>query len=441
MSRSLRYVASFVVITVTVALTSWAWPRGAVQAARSTLPLVQGTSRHELDDAEGRARHRLAADAGDAVATVRLAEVLLRKARVDSDASRAIEAEQVLRRLLTREPAEDSALKLLGAVSPSQHRFSDAAKVARRAIAIKGSDAWNYGVLGDANVELGRYEEAFDAFDTMARLRPDAAAYARVAYAHEVQGRLREALRHMQMAAEATSAHDPESLAWHHAQIGNLYFQMGDLDSARREYARADSMFNGHPYAELGLARVTAASGNLAGALEMYRRLLASAPTPEVASAIGDLLGATGHPAGAGRMYDYAEQLEREGWKSEEPQPGALGRMLAERALKPAEAVRLAERAATSRADIYTMDALAIAYFRVGRLADARVASLRARRTGTVDRRILYHAALIEHALHNERDTRALLAGALDGHPAFDPLIAPAAAELWKQVGASRITR
>ena len=100
------------------------------------------------------------------------------------------------------------------------------------------------------------------AFDTMVRLRPDAASYARVAYAHELQGRLDEALRHMQMATEATSAHDPESMAWHHAQVGGLLFQMGRVDDAAERFARADHAFPNHPYARAGLARVAAARGN-----------------------------------------------------------------------------------------------------------------------------------------------------------------------------------
>ena len=56
----------------------------------------------------------------------------------------------------------------------------------------------------------------------MMQLRPSAAAYARAAYARELQGDLDGALRLMQMAADATSPHDPESQAWHYAQVGDL---------------------------------------------------------------------------------------------------------------------------------------------------------------------------------------------------------------------------
>jgi tetratricopeptide (TPR) repeat protein len=397
--RLTPYVAPLLVIAVAAGLTWAAWPREGRAEGRPPLPLVQNTSRAELDAAAAIARSWLSVDAADTSAALRLAEVLLRTARVETDAAHALEAERVLKTVLKHEPGEYSALKMLGAVYLAQHRFADAAGSAQRAIAVNPDDAWNYGVLGDAYVELGDYERAFDAFDTMVARRPDAASYARVAYAYELQGRLGDALRHMRIAAEATSAHDPESLAWHYSQLGNLLLQMGRVDAAAREFARGSHAFPGHPYARSGLARVAVARGDYGRAIDLYRALMADAPTPELAASIGDILAFRGDAGGAQKMYEQAEALEREGWASEEPQPGALARMLAERSLKATEAVTLAEEAAQTRSDIYTMDALAWAYFQAGRLQDAHAASRKARRTGTADRRILCHARAIDAAV------------------------------------------
>ena len=398
--RRLRGFGAPLAILAASGCVAWAaWPTASPEATPAPLPRVTSTSRAALDEAAALARARLEADDRDVAAAIRLGEVLLRQARVETDASLAIEAERVLDAALRHEPGEYSALRILGAAYLSQHRFADAVEIATRAIAVREDDAWSHGVLGDASMELGEYDRAFEAFDTMVRLRPDAASYARVAYAHEVQGRLREALRHMRMAAEATSAHDPEALAWHHAQIGSLLLQLGEVDEAARAFARADHVFPDHPYARNGLARVAAARGDDLRALEMYRSLMAASPTPELAASIGDLLERTGDAAGAEAMYVRAEALERDGWEMEEPQPAALARLLAERGRHPGEAVRLAEDAARRRGDIFTMDALAWAYFQAGRLSDARAASVEARRTGTADRRILCHAAAIEEAL------------------------------------------
>ena len=97
-------------------------------------------------------------------------------------------------------------------------------------------------------------------------------------------------------------------------------------------------------------------------------------------------------------MYARAEAIERDAWLTEARLTTNVARMLAERGVRTAEAVQLAEEAARNRKDIFTMDALAWAYYRAGRFTDAEVASRQARRTGTVNRRILAHAAAIDRS-------------------------------------------
>jgi hypothetical protein len=57
--------------------------------------------------------------------------------------------------------------------------------------------------------------------------------------------------------------------------------------------------------------------------------------------------------------------------------------------------VTIAEGAAALRDDIFTDDALAWAYFKAGRVAEAKIAIARALRTGTRDAIIRGHAAAI----------------------------------------------
>ena len=63
-----------------------------------------------------------------------------------------------------------------------------------------------------------------------------------------------------------------------------------------------------------------------------------------------------------------------------------------------AKAVSLAEKTSSERHDIFTEDALAWAYFKAGRVDEARKALALALRTGTVDRDIRAHAAAIAAA-------------------------------------------
>ena len=137
-----------------------------------------------------------------------LADVLMRQARVTGDATLPRRAEVALTGTIA---ATDSYLarRMLGAVYLAQHRFLAALEAGRRAQPFRPDDPWNYGVIGDAALELGRYDEAFAAFDRMASLKPTAAAYARIAYARELQGNLGGAVTAMRMAIEATSPQDP----------------------------------------------------------------------------------------------------------------------------------------------------------------------------------------------------------------------------------------
>ena len=59
----------------------------------------------------------------------------------------------------------------------------------------------------------------------------------------------------------------------------------------------------------------------------------------------------------------------------------------------------IAEGAAAHRHDIFTDDALAWAYFKAGRVAEAKLAIARALRTGTRDASIRGHTAAINGAV------------------------------------------
>ena len=61
------------------------------------------------------------------------------------------------------------------------------------------------GVLGDALLELGRYDAAFAAFDRMAALKPNTSSYARVSYARELLGDVAGAIGAMELALDAAA--------------------------------------------------------------------------------------------------------------------------------------------------------------------------------------------------------------------------------------------
>jgi tetratricopeptide (TPR) repeat protein len=245
--------------------------------------------------------------------------------------------------------------------------------------------------VGDAHLELGDYEEAFNAFDRMMQLRPGAASYARVAYARELQGDLTGALESMRLAAEASEGGDLEAIAWYHSQVGELYLKLDKPIDALREFSTASSAFPGHPFAVVGYAKALEMTGQREQSRALLEDLVRKSPTPDVHARLGDLLAAEGRAQEARRQYALAEAA----WRSDAPEPKNLARFLAEHGEKLDEAVTIAEAAAKIRHDIFTQDALAWAYFKAGRVADAKRTIRLALRTGTRDRDILRHAEAI----------------------------------------------
>ena len=349
------------------------------------------TTRDDLNRRIGDLRSRLSQRPEDLGLAVLLADALLRQTRVTGNAGLAFEAEQAVTRALDGGTANYDGNRTLAAIYLSQHRFREAIAIAERNRQARPDDPVNDGVIGDAHLELGEYTEAFDAFDRMMTRRPSAAAYARVAYARELQGNLNGAVQAMQLAADATAAGDPEALAWYQAQLGDLYLRLEKPREAESAYDAASHTFPGYPFAVVGSSRVLAARGDLSGALMRLQQLSQDAPTPDVAARMGDLLHRLGRRDEAERQFAIAEA----GWRTDAPEPRNLARFLADHDRKIAEAVAIAERTATGRHDIFTDDALAWAYFKAGRIGDARRAIARALRTGTKDDDILAHARAI----------------------------------------------
>jgi len=300
-----------------------------------------------------------------------------------------------LKAALEDSPGAYDPLRLLGAIYLSQHKFRDGLEIGRRARDLRPHDAWNYGVMADALIELGEYDQAFEAIDTMAGMRPNAAAYARVSYARELRGDLDGALRAMQMAAKATAPRDPEAQAWYASQLGELYLRTGSLDAAEREFRRATFIFPDYLLAMIGTGKVAAARGDRARALDVYLQQFKRSPTLDLAVRIGDLYAQQGDSSQAERYFQLAEDLGGPAIAQTEPN---LALFLAEHDRKLPDAVRIAEAVSERRHDIFTEDALAWAYFKTGRLADARGAAARALRTGSRDATIRRHASEIERA-------------------------------------------
>ena len=206
---------------------------------------------------------RVRAEPRDAGALTELGFAYQLRWRETADASYLPRSEEALRRALRFGTDDANPVLGLGSLALIRHEFRDALRYGRRAERLLPGSYRPYGVTGDALVELGRYDEAFAAFDRMISLRPSLASYARVAYARELVGDRRGALAAMQLAL-TSAAGQPEPTAWAHVELSKLERALGRLDSARRHATAALRALPGYPSARVELAQVDAADGDLA---------------------------------------------------------------------------------------------------------------------------------------------------------------------------------
>jgi tetratricopeptide (TPR) repeat protein len=408
--------------------------RGGSSAATVRPPMHLGTPLDTGPQALRSERQQLQAfvDANPAHvgAAARLAEVAQREARVTGNSGVVIDAETALRRALEVRSTYEGE-RVLAALLLSRHRFGEAAQIATRLSALEPRDAWLQGVLGDAALEQGDYEKAFAAFDTMSRLHPDASAYARVAYARELQGDLSGALQAMSMASSSTSPHDIEAQAWHAVQVAALHHQLGHASQARLETGRALHTFPEYPPALAMRATIQAAAGDLAAAAESLQAAVAAAPTAGWYAQLGDVQAARGQRLAAERAYARADAA----WTTEMPEPREHALFLAMHGRDLTRAVTLAAQATRGSRDILSCEAHAWAAFRTGDLETARRRIDDALRTGSRLRRLRYHAAAIYDRLGDADAAREYLRVALASPTWTDLAEADAVAMLARDLG------
>lgn len=398
---------------------------------------IRGRLSTQLDDQIGALQDRLRAHSNDGTAATTLGDAYLLKVRETGDPSYYPKAEQLFKHALDLNDKDFDAMAGLGTLALARHDFAQGLAWGQRAIAISAFFPAAYGVIGDAQIELGRYDEAVKTFQQMVNMRPDLTSYSRVSYARELYGDTPGAIDAMQRAAVA-GAGRPENVAWTQAQLGNLSFNQGDLDRATAQYNASLATLDGYVYGLAGLARVAAARGDLPGAIGLYTRAIQTMPLPEFVIALGDVYSVAGQPAAAAKEYalvDAMEQLYRQNGVDTDVEM-ALFAADHDRTLD--QALKQARAEYAKRPSIRVADVLAWTLYKTGNAQEAAKYSQEALRLGTKDALMHFHAGMIEAALGHRDAAIGYLQQALAINPNFSILYAPKAqAELTRLQSAS----
>lgn len=341
----------------------------------------------------------------------------VQEGRITADPGYYPKAEGVLRRSLELNGRDNfEALVGMGALALARHDFAAALEWGTRGRAVNPYNGDVYGVIGDAQLELGRYEDAFATFQAMVDTRPDLASYARVSYARELRGDVRGAIAAMEAALDAAGA--PEDAAWARYQLGELYFNIGRLDRAKVNYRAGVELAPDFVPPHAGLAKVAWAMGDVERAIRGYSWVVRRFPSPEHVIALGDLYAASGQDTLAEQQYALVraeEDLFRANGVNVDLE---LALFHADHG-HPGEALAAARAEWGRRHSIHVADALAWALYANERYAEAARYADRALSLRTRNALFMFHAGMIRLRLGDEDAARRLLRHAMATNPSF----------------------
>ncbi|HLO28034.1 MAG TPA: tetratricopeptide repeat protein [Anaerolineales bacterium] len=366
---------------------------------------------------------RLRSHPKDWQAYSQLGLLYLQKARETGDPTYYQKTDATLAQALAFQSDDYTSISAKGALALARHQFHSALDWGEQARQINPDRAYAYGVIADAEIELGKYPEAVETLQTMVDLRPDMSSYSRISYIRELHGDISGALDMMQRAVDS-GVPNAENTAWVRTQLGTLYFNTGDLDQAELEYQLTLQERPNYVYAIAGLGRVRAAQGNRDEAIKLLNQAVGIMPMPEFVITLGDLYRVTGQAKAAEQEYKLVATIEKLYRANGVDLDLEIALFNADHDQGLNTTLALARTAYANRPSIYGADVLAWTLYKTGNYTEAKKYSEEALALGTKDALKLFHAGMIALKLGDKAQARGYLERALEINPHFSILYA-----------------
>jgi len=335
---------------------------------------------------------RVKSDPMDSVAQNRLSWACILEMRQSGDLSYLERASQAARASLEAVPAAQNTggLVALAMAQFESHNFRDALALGRKAMAIDPGNEGALATIGDAELELGDYQEADETYGKLKEHGEAPSVIARLARLTEVRGDNQKAIALLQ---DAVAGQNTE---WYHIRLGEIFFRTGQFENAEREYAEAQKLAPEHFLVIEHFAELRAAQGKYPEAILLYEQVISKVPRPDYYQALGDVYIYMGKPNEAKPWYDKALA----GYLKSVEQGNShflhhLAGFYSDSAENPVEAVRWARKDLEVRHSVYAHDALAWAYYKNGDFTGATNEITQALAMGTRDAHLLFHASMI----------------------------------------------
>ena len=378
-----------------------------------------------LDPAIPFLEKRVVSDPDDFVAQNQLASRYLELLRVTGDDQWRVKARKAAEASVAVGVPEfnNGGIAALTRVQLASHQFAEARDNAQKLRMLAPAKSYPFGLLGDALLELGEYDEAAAAFNDLAKGDPGGIdPETRLAQLAILRGDLTAAKEHFNHALESAKTLNPPVpglVAWSRVQLGQLYFNQGDWENAGKEYRAALEAVPDYWSALDHVAELHAAQQQYPEAIRIYKNLIERVPRPELCQALGDIYTFMVKPADAKPWYERAAAgYLKAGEKDRALYQHHLAGFYSDSVEDPAQAVKWARQDLQTRHGIFAHDALAWAFYRNGEFDEAAAEMKQALILGTKDSHLLFHASMIATAAGNPAKGKELLekAGSVNPH-------------------------
>lgn len=324
----------------------------------------------------------------------------------------------ILDGVLRIDPKNFEATTFKASVKMSQHQFAEARTIAQAAQKINPDNAYVYGVLVDANVELGNYEEAVAMSDKMQVLKPSLESYSRASYLREIYGDYPGSIAAMKLAVQA-GLPGSEPQCWSKNTLGHLYETTGQLGQAEQQYLGILSMRPSYAFALRGQAQVLKARNEYAQALVILEKAAKIMPEFSFHEEMAQIYALQGDQQKAKAKYAEVVKMLGDDARSGHVVDLELCKLYTQTGqLDSAKVYGLKEFEKRPK-NIDVNHALAWVYYNQKDFQKAQQHIQAAMRTGSKDPELLQQAGAIELSLGNAGKSSKLIAAARKTNPKF----------------------
>jgi tetratricopeptide (TPR) repeat protein len=325
-----------------------------------------------------------------------LATALVRRAQETADISFYAQAESAVEKSLEIAPNNFDAAKIRVTILLGEHEYPAALEAAKMLNQRVPDDVIVYGLLTDADVELGNYSDAETAAQWMLNLRPgNLPALTRAAHLRELFGDTEGAYELMELAYQSTAPTETLERVSILTQMGHLRLASGSVDAAEKLIQQALRDFPKYPSALENLGQVRVRQKRYADAVVLLQQSDQGGTRAEHLYDLAEALQLAGRDTEAKKVFadfetkSLAESVRKYNSNRE------LIFYYADHARQPAKALEVAKQEYAWRHDVYTLDAYAWALHVNGQDVEARKQVEAALAVGIRDSRIFAHAGEI----------------------------------------------